>query len=44
MFAQDEWAVGVPATYTWVASVEKLGDGTWEVLQVCDGYENLFVS
>ena len=44
MFAQGEWAAGVPTTHTWVASVEKLGDGTWEVLQVCDGYENLFVS
>ena len=44
MFAEDEWAVGVPATHTWVASVEKLGDGTWEIITASDEYESLFVS
>ena len=43
MMSQSDWSVGVPSTYTWVADVEKLGDGTWDVLEVCDGYENLFV-
>ena len=43
MFAESEWSAGMPLTHTWIADVEKLGDGTWEVLEVCDGYENLFV-
>ena len=44
MFAEDEWAVGVPMTHTWVASVEKLGDGTWEIITVSDEHESLFAS
>ena len=44
MFAQGEWAAGVPTTHTWVASVEKLGDGTWEIITVSDEHESLFAS
>jgi len=43
MLSRNDWAIGLPLTHTWVADVEKLGDGTWEVLRVCDEYESLFV-
>ena len=44
MFAQDEWAAGVPATHTWAASVEKLGDGTWEIKTLNEEYEDFFTA
>tara|TARA_B100000212_G_C27074300_1_gene405349 strand:+ start:152 stop:598 length:447 start_codon:yes stop_codon:yes gene_type:complete len=42
LYGRDDWAAGIPLSHEWVADVQKLGDSTWEVIEVSETYESLF--
>lgn len=42
MNSKSEWRAGLPATYTWIADVQKLGDSTWEIIEVSEDHQEMF--
>lgn len=39
MMSPSDWSFGVPASCHWVADVKKLGDNTWDVIEVHEDYD-----
>lgn len=39
MMSPNDWSFGVPASCHWVADVKKLGDNTWDVIEVHEDYD-----
>ena len=38
----NDWALGMPDTYLWVADVRKLGDNTWDIEKFNKEFAQLF--
>jgi hypothetical protein len=42
LLSPNDWALGMPESYLWVADVKKLGDNTWDIEKFNKEFAQLF--
>jgi len=42
LLSPNDWALGMPESYLWVADVRKLGDNTWDIEKFNKEFAQLF--